>query len=72
MPLKAALTATFSSANYLDLSNKGINVASGTTEKAAEAANGIAIRATFLSFSKLEGPLPGLFNSPITLTAVYQ
>jgi len=72
MDKKADLTATFSSANYLDLSNKGINVASGTTEKAAEAANGIAIRATFLSFSKLEGPLPGLFNSPITLTAVYQ
>ena len=72
MPSKTAQTANFSSANYLDLGNNTINVASGSSEKAAEAANGIAIRATFLSFSNLEGPTPGLFNSPITLTAVYQ
>ena len=57
--------------SYLDVSDRTINVGTGNTSFTATATNGIAIRAAFISVSST-GPTPGIFNSPITLTTVYQ
>jgi type 1 fimbria pilin len=61
--------ATFN--NFLDVSDRTINVGTGTTSFRATNTNGIAIRAAFISVSPT-GPTPGIFESPITLMAVYQ
>jgi len=62
--------ATFKS--YLDVSDRTSNVGTGTSSFSATATNGIAIRAAFISVNATVGPTPGIFNSPITLTTVYQ
>ena len=62
--------ATFN--NFLDVSSRTINVGTGTTSFTATNTNGIAIRAAFISVNATVGPTAGIFNSPITLTAVYQ
>jgi hypothetical protein len=61
--------ATFG--NFLDVSDRTINVGTGTSSVTATASNGIAIRAAFVSVNPV-GPTAGIFNSPITLTAVYK
>jgi hypothetical protein len=61
--------ATFN--NFLDVSDRTINVGTGTSSVSATATNGIAIQAAFISVSPT-GPTAGIFNSPITLTAVYK
>jgi hypothetical protein len=61
--------ATFN--NFLDVSDRTINVGTGTTSFTATNTNGIAIRAAFISVSPT-GPTPGIFESPITLMAVYK
>ncbi len=62
--------ATFT--NFLDVSNRTINVGTGTSGVTANATSGIAIRAAFVSVSPTVAPTPGIFNSPITLTTVYK
>jgi hypothetical protein len=70
LPNINANEATFN--NFLDVSDRTINVGTGTSSVSATATNGIAIRAAFISVNATVGPTAGIFNSPITLTAVYQ
>lgn len=57
--------------SYLDVSDRTINVGTGSQDFLATNTKGIAIRAAFVSVNPV-GPTAGIFNSPITLTAVYQ
>ena len=62
--------ATFKN-SYLDVSARTINVGTGSQDFLATNTKGIAIRAAFISVSPT-GPTPGIFESPITLMAVYK
>jgi oligoendopeptidase F len=62
--------ATFKN-SYLDVSDRTINVGTGSQDFLATNTKGIASRAAFISVSPT-GPPPGIFESPITLMAVYK